>query len=292
MAVILVDREDTFDQWRVKANNVSLGLGDFWTLKSTDPTVVRAVNRNWTNIGVLTSLSTTLQSSLVDAINEVDAHTDTNTVSIGVLANLDTVNKSSLVNAVNEVVGDLGDLSTLTTDAKTDLVVAVNEVDAHTDTNTANIGDMVLAGPSAGGTLTEAVNNNWSFLEFMATIIGDAESFPYADDIEGNLNTINDWVQDHEDLLGADALNTTADYVTGAINEVYATASQIGDLSTLTTESQTTIVEAVNEIDALMDTVNASVGDLLLLETGDKSSLVGAINEVATNAVVMALTLG
>ena len=75
-------------------------------------------NTNESSIGTLSSLTTEAQSNLVSAINEVDAHADTNagniatnttniatnTSAIGTLANLDTLTKSDLVSAINEVV--------------------------------------------------------------------------------------------------------------------------------------------------------------------------------------------
>ena len=74
---------------------------------------------NATSIGTLSSLTTDAKSNLVGAINEVDAHADTNagnistnttniatnTGHIGTMTNLDTTEKSNLVGAVNEVKG-------------------------------------------------------------------------------------------------------------------------------------------------------------------------------------------
>lgn len=291
MAVILVDIEDTFDQWRKKTNNISIGVGDFRYLNSGDTTIVRAVNRNWTNIGTLSALSTTLKSTLVDSINEVDNNTDLNTVSIGVLGNLNTTDKSSLVNAVNEVEGEIGNLPSLTTDAKTNLVVAINEVDAHADTNTTNIGNM--GNLTNGPTLVDGIEYNLVEIEDILDIIGNPASFPWSgQDIQFNLYQLNDHIGELESIVGSDPLNTTANYVTGAINELYASSSVIGDLANLETEEKGTIVGAVNEIYNTTASTNASIGNLLMLDTGVRTDLVSAINEVATNTIVMALILG
>ena len=67
-------------------------IGDLYTTTST----------NTSNIGTLSSLTTTEKGSLVGAINEVDSNTDTNTSNIGTLSNLTTTNKSNLVAAINE----------------------------------------------------------------------------------------------------------------------------------------------------------------------------------------------
>ena len=77
------------------------------------------VKTNRDNIGTMSNLTTDEKTTLVGAINEVDAHTDTNTSNIGTMSNL-------------------------TTDNKTTLVEAINEVDAHTDTNTADIAQEIL----------------------------------------------------------------------------------------------------------------------------------------------------
>lgn len=76
------------------------------------------LNDNFTELynqdGTLSSLTTTVKTDLVSAINEVDANTDTNTTNIGTLGSLTTTEKSTLVGAINEV-------------------------DSNTDTNTTNI---------------------------------------------------------------------------------------------------------------------------------------------------------
>ena len=69
------------------------------------------------DLGTLSSLTTDAKSNLVAAINEVDAHTDTNATAIG-------------------------NLSNLSTDAKTNVVTAINEVDSHTDSNTTAISQL------------------------------------------------------------------------------------------------------------------------------------------------------
>lgn len=291
MSVILVDIEDTFDQWRKKTNNISIGIGDFKYINSEDTTVVRAVNRNFANIGTLSSLSTILTGNLVDAINEVDYNTDTNTITIGALIDLDTTDKSSVVNAINEIDGQLGELSSLTTDAKSNLVVAINEVDAHADINTINIGTM--GNLTNGPTLIDGIEYNLSEIIDINTIIGDQADFPFnGSPISDNLDTIWTEVQVIDTRVGDDILNTTASYTTGAINELYATGSLVGDLTTLTTEDQSTIVAAINEVNTNMSMISVTTGDLLMLDTGVKTDLVSAINELASNTVAMALILG
>ena len=110
MAVIIVDLEDTFDQWRLKSNGLSVVFGDFDLLLSTETTAIRAINENFTHIGDLDILTTDITDNLVNAINEIDLHTDINTINIGTMANLTTIDKSTLVNAINELDFEVGDV--------------------------------------------------------------------------------------------------------------------------------------------------------------------------------------
>jgi hypothetical protein len=97
---------------------------------------------NSTSIGTLSNLTTDTKSSLVGAINEVDAHSDTNasniatntsniatnTTHIGTLTNLTTASKTDLVVAANEINAKVGDISALNTTVKSSTVAAINEV--------------------------------------------------------------------------------------------------------------------------------------------------------------------
>jgi len=112
MAIINVTLKDTFDQWRVKCNEIAAGGGD------------------------LSLLQTTIKTSSVDAINELKLRTDEQ----GSLVDLDTDYKIDIVGSINEVHSDtnlllsnVGDLVDLDTDYKIDLVGAINEV--HGDFN-------------------------------------------------------------------------------------------------------------------------------------------------------------
>ena len=97
---------------------------------------------NASSIGTLSSLTTTAKTSLVAAINEVDAEVATNTnniatntsniatntTHIGTLTNLTTTSKTDLVVASNEINAKVGNLSNLNTSAKSSAVAAINEV--------------------------------------------------------------------------------------------------------------------------------------------------------------------
>lgn len=69
--------------------------------------------------------------------------------------------------------------------------------------------------------------------------------------------------------------------ITDKIADLYA---KIGDMTTLTTDEKTTIVGAINEVDAHADSNKAEIGDRSELTTDEKTTLVGAINEVDSHA--------
>lgn len=101
---------------------------------------------NETNIGDITSLSTTDKSSLVGAINEINTNETNNATHIGTLTSLNTTEKSNLVGAINEVKTEadenktnIGTLVNLNTTEKSSLVGAINEVKTEANTNKANI---------------------------------------------------------------------------------------------------------------------------------------------------------
>ena len=79
---------DTFEEWRVKTNN----------LKAYAEAAAA-------NIGNLAFLETDAQSTIVDAINEVNTHTDINTRNIGNMSTLDPENRGwrrdNLVDTIN-----------------------------------------------------------------------------------------------------------------------------------------------------------------------------------------------
>ena len=69
--------------------------------------------------------------------------------------------------------------------------------------------------------------------------------------------------------------------ITNKIADLYA---KIGDMKTLTTDEKTTLVGAINEVDAHADSNKAEIGDRSELTTDEKATLVRAINEVDSHA--------
>ena len=86
-------------------------------------------------VGDLGDLTTTDKTSVVNAINEVNAN-------IGDLTSLPTTDKDSIVDSISELdttySGEIGDLASLTTSTKTSLVGAVNELNSYPIFNFSN----------------------------------------------------------------------------------------------------------------------------------------------------------
>ena len=158
-------------------------------------------------IGNLKSLDTSIKSSLVDAINEVNAHADTNTNHIGNLADLDTDIKTSLVEAINEVDNhadvnntNIGNLADLDTSDKTNIVAAINEVNSNSLTTLKNkkiliIGDSISATDNG----IAGCQPVWStqFADKLANICDKITNISYSGakmiDMPTYLSSVNDW---------------------------------------------------------------------------------------------------
>lgn len=82
------------------------------------------IQTNTTAIGNLQNLNTSIKTSLVAAINEVDAHADSNSTSI----QNNTTAIQSNTTAIQTNTNAIGDLSQLETQVTTDLVSAINDL--------------------------------------------------------------------------------------------------------------------------------------------------------------------
>ena len=105
--------------------------------------------------GDLVNLTTTDKSNLVAAINEV---LQTLNDTCGDLVNLTTTDQSNLVNAINELDSEIGDLSTLTTIDQSNLVNAINEVNTTGGGALALIGDLTQLTTTDKTDLVHAIN--------------------------------------------------------------------------------------------------------------------------------------
>lgn len=136
---------------------------------------------NATSIGTLSSLTTEAKSTLVGAINEVDAHADTNasnistnttniasnTSHIGTMTNLDTTEKSNLVGAVNELKVNIDNFNltsytTMTNLSGTNCTIGTNEVKVakNSDGSLAKIYGTIAITASATGDVKITIPNS------------------------------------------------------------------------------------------------------------------------------------
>ena len=79
-------------------------------------------------------------------------------------------------------------------------------------------------------------------------------------------------------------LRGVLDVSTAITNKIADLYNKIGDMKTLTTDEKTTLVGAINEVDAHADSNKAEIGDRSELTTDEKTTLVRAINEVDSHA--------
>lgn len=96
----------------------------------------------------------------------------------------------------------------------------------------------------------------------------------YEADAKAVVNATN--IGDLTDLTTTDKLS-----LVNAINEVNSESSSVGDLQDLTTTDKTSVVGAVNEVNGKANTI----GNVVNLTTTDKTSVVNAVNEVNAKAV-------
>ena len=260
MSVITVTGSNTFEEWRKKTNDISSILGDSWQLPIGQTTAIRAISSNTFDIGILSALTTTEKGNLVDAINEVDNHIDNIDIDIGDISLLLTTDKSSVVNAINE-------LKLFEDDVTNGFNYFFDSLDVLHDKVVDN---------------TDSIDDLYDYMiyemDYMYNHILDVETI--ATDNQTNIGDMS---------LDGGMTNLT-DAVNQSYNEVISNNDDIGDLTLLTTTVSTSLVDAINEVDA--HDQSEEIGDLSLLDTGNKTNLVNAINEVSTNTIAMALLLG
>tara|TARA_B100002019_G_scaffold47815_1_gene40446 strand:+ start:6187 stop:6840 length:654 start_codon:yes stop_codon:yes gene_type:complete len=138
------DRDNVVEAINYIVDNIIKDLDQLTT--ATNTSIVDAVNELDSDVGNLASLSANIadHTSLVAALNE------TKDIIVGVLSNLTTNSKSSIVAAINEIRDiTIGNLLNLTTQNKANLVNAINELQAEVNTLAAQVGVSVEAGLDA-----------------------------------------------------------------------------------------------------------------------------------------------
>ena len=221
------------------------------------------------NLGELEDLDTDVKENVVAAINELNGKIDNV---------LDSEELETLLNAKVDK-DTLGDISQLLTEEKEVIVNAINELfeDIEEIRSVSDIGDLLqLLNSKADKSTT-----------------GDIANLVDFEDEEIEINNLVEAVNYTYQLL----IDSFASL--GEINlESFALSEDLGDKEELTTEDKTNLVNAINEINAALKTVESvtdveqlsillsgkadksSVGNLSELNTTQKNNLVAAINEL------------
>ena len=234
-------------------------------------------------VGDSANLTTTEDSSIVGAINELDSD-----IGARPHTNLTTTAKT-LTGAVNELDADVGDKSSLTTTDKTNVVSAINELDGELGTITSG------AMGTTASTVSTAIAELDGRLDSNDTFIGPHSLNTFgATTITGTLNEFKSKIGNMT-LTGLSA--TT---ISGAAREL---RTEIGDVTSLTTPTKTDAVTAINELDsdanALVARVDSDEIDITELQNfvepnrslnTTATTLAAAINEHEADIGNMTLT--
>ena len=140
-----IENFDYFYQWREKTNLLATLMGDIETIDvaaADRDTLVEALNKVISNIGPLSTLTTTAKNTIVAAINEHQTKIGNATL---------TLTAQDLTSAVNELDGDIGTPASLTTTAKNNLVAAINEIDSQ-------VGDLALLKTTDKDSVVDGIN--------------------------------------------------------------------------------------------------------------------------------------
>lgn len=222
MAITQILPYDYFHQWRSKTNEIANLLGDLDTINVSAidrESMVDAINKVISNIGVLSTLNTTAKDSIVNSINEV----------ADLLGNTAlTTTATSITDAINELDADIGNKTTLTTTNKTSAVNAINELDAE------------------HGTLSSLQTSNKS--TFVASINELFDKIgPLATLNTTNKDNLVDALSEVQTELGDITTLTTTDQ-TSAVDAINELDAGIGDLTLLDTSDKSSAVNAINEV--------------------------------------------
>ena len=250
---------------------------EFITLDTRVDTFKTTYNSLTNKVGDLALLSTSGDSDLVQAINEVDSD-------VGAPASLTTTQKPNLVAAINEIDAELGTISAgaMGTTAST-VSTAIKELDSDRDRLVTYTGmPTAITGMdnSSGNVLSTAVLNLDSAVGNRAalTTTADQDLVVAINELDAELGTITTGVMgtsgstvsaaiaeldsDRDRLItytGIPAAITGMSNATGNVisTSLLALDSAVGLRTDLTTTAKPTLVAAINELHAEMGNVTA-----------------------------------
>lgn len=265
-------------------------------------------------IGDLSTLSTSAKSSVVASINEVVASAAGAGALIGDLSTLTTTDKSTVVAAINEVDADLAAEISRATAAEgaiaSDLSDEVDRATAAEGTLTTNLAAEVSRATGAEGTiasnLASEISRATGVEGSLASLTTTVKTTLVAaiNEVDANADAAAAAAAAASSAVAAEqaraegiegGLRTDVDAAAAAVAAETSRAQTVeGILAALTTDAKTSLVNAINEVDAHADTNATAIaaetsraqgveGTLASLTTTVKTSLVAAINEVDAN---------
>ena len=229
MAVVTVNLLDTFDQWRLKTNDLGTNLGDLTTLTTSDKTnIVAALNE------VLSGDSDDLENIVEDTTPQLGGNLDLNSRDVTGTGNISitggvtvtgALSAASIVGTVTGTTQSASDNSTkLATTAYVDAQVATeNTIMEMDDTTIASLVDNDILQWNASSSVWE--NKTLAGSGLLTDVVGDTTP-----QLGGNLG-LNSFTIDGTGNINITGTITATNIVgplSGAVNLVTDTTPQLG----------------------------------------------------------------
>lgn len=274
MAIVNVTINDTFDEWRIKTNEVGSQLGDVSGTVTNNATTTftgqNGINANDFVGSAATFTVTNTAGTYSVAVTQAGsgyAVNDTITIKGSNIGGVDTANDATIT--VTAVTGGNIDTATI---AGTSAPQLANEFKLVQD-----YVDPTQALDTTATNLADAINEHEADIGTMS--------------LTTTATDITDAINELDAEIGSATLTTTAQTVAGAINEH---ESDIGTMSLTTTASNLTA--AVNEVDANADTALSEIGGGTSLRMaadfdGTQTNIIDALNGIYAASSVSTLDL-
>ena len=288
MAIVKIQNTNTFNEWRIKTNEIGSQLGDVSSTVTNNATTtftgLNGINANDFVGSAATFTVTNTAGTYGVTVTQAGsgyANSDTILIKGSDLGGVDTVNDATIT-----VTGQTGGNIDTATIAGTPAATLASEFKLVQDfvetTQTLN---------TTATTLADAINEHEADLGTMSltttgtnvtAAINELDAKQGNDTLDTASSTLTGAINEHESDIGNMSLNTTANDLTAAINELKVTADDAqaeigGDMADDYDGSDTTLISALNNLFAAssVSTLNAEylrrdgVGDLTGLLTLD-----------------------
>jgi len=289
MAIVNIQNTNTFDEWRIKTNEIGAQLGDVSGSGITNSATTTFAGLTGINANDFVGTAATFTVSNVAGTYTVaitqagTGYADSDTILIkgSLIGGVDGTNDATIT-----VTGQTGgniDTATIAGTASPGLASEFKLVQEYVDpTQTLN---------TTATTLADAINEHEADLGTMSltttgtnvtAAINELDAKQGGDALDTASSTLTGAINEHESDIGNMSLNTTANDLTAAINEIKVTADDAqteigGDMADDYDGADTTVISALNNLFAAssVSTLNAEylrrdgVGDLTGLVTLD-----------------------